>query len=104
MATRERLADRGAGTSPRLLPPLGAEIRDARVAAGLSQDTIASNARVSQPVLSRIERAQAPHVTVATLARILAVVGLRLSLKAYPDGDPLRDASHRRLLDRFRSL
>ena len=104
MSTRDRLADRGARTAQHLVASVGTEIREARLAAGLSQATVARSARVSQPMLSRIERAQSRHVSVESLARVLAVLGLRLSLKAYPDGDPLRDASHRRLLDRLRTL
>jgi hypothetical protein len=34
--------------------------------------------------------------------RVAAVVGLRIGLRAYPGGDPLRDAAHARLLERFR--
>jgi transcriptional regulator with XRE-family HTH domain len=92
MATRERLADRGTRTAMQLLVAVGAEIRNARLGAGLSQRAVAKSARVSQPVLSRIERAQARQASIETLARVLAVVGLRLSLKAYPDGDAVRDA------------
>lgn len=35
--------------------------------------------------------------------RIGAVVGLTVSVRLYPDGDPIRDAAHARLLARFRS-
>jgi hypothetical protein len=34
---------------------------------------------------------------------LLAVVGLDLSARAYPGSAPVRDAAHRKLLDRFRS-
>jgi hypothetical protein len=34
----------------------------------------------------------------------VAVLGLRLSLKTYPDGDPLRDAAQRRLLGKLRAV
>jgi hypothetical protein len=54
--------------------------------------------------LSRIERVEARNVSLESLARIFAVLGLRLSAKAYPDGDPLRDAPQRALLDRLRPL
>jgi hypothetical protein len=36
-------------------------------------------------------------------ARAAAAVGLRLSIKTYPDGDPARDAGQLRLAERFRS-
>jgi hypothetical protein len=38
------------------------------------------------------------------LSILLAVVGLDLSLRAYPGGSPLRDEGHRQLLARFRAL
>jgi transcriptional regulator with XRE-family HTH domain len=104
MATRERPADRGSQTSARLLFAIGTEIGDARRAAGLSQRTVAASARLSQSALSRIEHGRARRVSVDTLSRVLAVLGLRLSLKAYPDGDPIRDAPQRRLLGRLQPL
>jgi len=35
------------------------------------------------------------------LSRLLSIVGLDLSARAYPAGDPLRDVAHERLLERF---
>jgi transcriptional regulator with XRE-family HTH domain len=104
MATCERRVDRGARTAKLLLVALGTEIRNARIGAGLSQASVAKSAGLSQPVLSRIERAEAKNATVECLARILAVLGMRLFAKAFPDGDPIRDAPQRRLLERLRSL
>jgi hypothetical protein len=57
---------------------------------------------MSRAQVSRVERADAPRVSVLELARLLAVVGLELSGRAYPAGPPIRDAAHRALLDRFR--
>jgi hypothetical protein len=51
----------------------------------------------------RIERGELRHVSVEQLSRAAAAVGLRPSLRFYPDGDPVRDAAHVRLLDRFRT-
>jgi hypothetical protein len=44
------------------------------------------------------------HVDAMLLARMCAVVGLELSVKAYPGGDPIRDAAHLELLSDFRAL
>jgi hypothetical protein len=52
-------------------------------------------------VLGRIERGELANVTLLQLALACAAVGLRLSGKAYPDGDPIRDAGQARLLRRF---
>lgn len=37
------------------------------------------------------------------MARHSAVLGLRLTVKAYPEGSPIRDAGQLRLLERFRA-
>lgn len=43
-------------------------------------------------------------MSLTVVARLLAVVGLELSARAYPAGPPIRDAAHRALLDRFRAI
>ncbi len=37
------------------------------------------------------------------LATLFAVLGHRLSVRPYPDGSPIRDAAHARLITRFRT-
>lgn len=66
-------------------------LRTAATAVGLDHSTFA-----------RIERNQIEHVSVRNLALACAAVGLVLSARAYPAADPVRDASHLRLLARFR--
>ena len=46
---------------------------------------------VARP-LGRIERGLVPNLSLAQACTAAAVVGLRLSVRAYPDGDPIRDA------------
>jgi len=82
---------------------IGLEIRRARLAHGLCQDLVAKSARVSRSQLSRIERGEAPRVSILALARLVAVLGLELSVRAYPVGQPIRDAAHRALLDRLQA-
>ena len=98
----ESHADRGARRGQRLLIELGIEIRNARLAGGLSLKTVAAAARISAAELSRIERGLAPWLDVMTSARICAVVGLDLSVRAFPGGDPLRDVAHLRLFSLIR--
>jgi transcriptional regulator with XRE-family HTH domain len=83
---------------------LGEELRRARVAAGLSQQTIARSIGTSHMTVGRIERGVAPNVSLRRLARALAVVGLELTARAYPAGSPLRDAAHAALLEKLRAL
>lgn len=93
------VADQRAG---RLLLTIGQEIHAARVARGLSQSAIAAVAAVDQAEISRIERGTCPGVTIRAPARLAATVGLELSIKLYPAGQPLRDRAHIALLERFR--
>ena len=102
MATRERLVDRGTRRGRRLLIELGEELRNARLLAGLSQSALARAAGTSAPQISRIEHGEHEAVSLVVLARLYAVVGNDLTARAYPVGNPLRDAAHLRLLERFR--
>jgi transcriptional regulator with XRE-family HTH domain len=75
----------------------------ARVSAGLSLTQVGRAVGLSQSQVGRIERARHPSVSVMQLARIASVVGLDLSVRAYPNGSPLRDAAHLALIMRFRA-
>lgn len=103
MATKERAADRGRRDAALHLQELGRELREARVAAGLSQTIVARAAGISHASLSRVERGVAPTLALARLDVLAAVLGHRLSVRLYPVGLPLRDAGQIRLLERLRS-
>lgn len=83
---------------------LGAELRLARTAAGLSIDQVAKALGISNAEVSRIERALSPRVPFVTLARFAAVVGLDLAAKLYPGATPVRDLPQAELIGDFRSL
>jgi transcriptional regulator with XRE-family HTH domain len=100
MATRQRPIDRGRERAGRLLVELGRELRDARVAAGLGQRAVAAAAGTDAAQISRLERARMPDASLRSFCVPFAVLGLRLSARAYPEGDPIRDAAHARLLER----
>jgi transcriptional regulator with XRE-family HTH domain len=57
---------------------VGGELRTARRIAGLTLAQVARVTHISTTELSRIERAKAPWVTVASLNRFAAAVGLDL--------------------------
>jgi transcriptional regulator with XRE-family HTH domain len=97
----ESHACRGARRGRRLLADLGDEIRAARTAAGLSLATVARAAGISPTEMSRVERGIAPWLDVLVASRLCAVVGLDLSVRAFPGGNPLRDAGHVRLINAF---
>ncbi len=102
MATVDRARDKGRRQADKLFRGLGVELRDARLAAGLSQDHVAQVAGLDQSRVSRTERAERLPARIDELAAHCAALGLRLSLKAYPDGSPVRDAAQLRLIERFR--
>src|SRR5450759_5325348 len=102
VASRESPADRGRRRARELIVEIGREAMNARLAAGLSQASVARAARTSRSSVSRIEGGRAPRVSVERVATVLAVVGLDLAVRAYPAGPPIRDAAHIRLLARFR--
>jgi len=73
-----------------------------RRGSGLSIRTVASSVGMSESTFGRIERSELPEASVAQLAVACAAVGLRFAARAYPDGDPIRDAGQLQLLNRFR--
>ena len=103
MTTRERPVDRGSRIARGDLVRVGGELRTARAAAGLSLDTVGAAAGLSGAQVSRIERGLVANGSVHRLARIGAVVGLDIRIRAFPGPDPLRDIAQVRLLARLAS-
>jgi transcriptional regulator with XRE-family HTH domain len=103
MPTRERPIDLGIRLSTRLRQLVADELRQARIGFGLSQGSVGRACGISQPQVSRIERALAPSVGIEQLCRMSIVLGLDLSIKFYPGGAPLRDKAQLALLGRFRT-
>lgn len=81
----------------------GAELRTARLAAGLTLESVGRAIGVSHVTVLRTERGIAPGPRPDVLARHAAAVGLRARLKLYPEGSPLRDAGQVELMRRFRA-
>src|SRR5262245_5951747 len=104
MATKQRSVDRGTIRGRRILRAIGSEIRLARASRGLSLEVVAKEVGLSRAEVSRIELADAPWASVLVLARLCSVVGLDLTVRAYPGGPPIRDARHARLLEKLRHL
>jgi transcriptional regulator with XRE-family HTH domain len=103
MGTVDRAIDRGRHDGRASRSALGSELRTARLAAGLGQRQVARASGLSQSMVSRTERGLRPEVTLDQAARLCAALGLRLHLRAYPAGPPVRDAAQLRLLARLRS-
>ena len=80
---------------------IGRELRTARRTAGLSQATLGSAVGLSNSEVSRIEHGVADWLTLVRASELLGAVGLSLWAKTFPEGPPLRDAAHLRLLADF---
>ena len=103
MATRERRDDRGRRRLRASAHRLGTEHRDARIAAGLSLRVAAAASGSSRSQLWRFERGEVDRVSLTDLGAWFSVLGLDLSIKVYPAGDPIRDRAQLALLERFRA-
>lgn len=102
MPSRYRRVDQGNHHADRTLRKLGDEIRTARSMAGLSVRELARQCGCSRSHVSRIEQGQARDVSLRSLDLVFTVLGMELSARPFPQGPPLRDAAHARLLERFR--
>jgi transcriptional regulator with XRE-family HTH domain len=103
VATKQRPVDLGTERARLLANELGAEIRHGRIDRGLTLEAAGRAVGLSASEVSRIERGKAPSVTLVQLARLLAVIGMELSGRAFAGSQqPIRDAAQVRLLGRFR--
>jgi transcriptional regulator with XRE-family HTH domain len=104
VATLDRRLDRGRRLARRSLEMIGDELREARVEAGLSQRELGSIAGLSHSEVSRIERGLVPGVPYEALVFVAVSLGLDLSLKTFPAGEPVRDAGQLAVMARFRGI
>jgi transcriptional regulator with XRE-family HTH domain len=102
MGIHERRRDRANRRADAVLEAIGRELLAARVNAGLSQSMIGSVAGLSYSQVGRIERALSPRVGLRQLILVSEALGLDLSVRLYPVGDPIRDRAQRSLLERLR--
>ena len=102
MGSRERAIDAGAARGRELRHRVSAEARSVRLAGGISQADLAGPLGLSRSQLSRIERGLSP-LDLEVAARLFALLGHELSVRAYPVGDPIRDAAQASLIDRLRA-
>jgi transcriptional regulator with XRE-family HTH domain len=79
------------------------QIEDARIDRGLSYAALGRALGLTGQQVARICQGRSPMVALDRLARLAALVGLELSARTYPAGQPLRDGAQRALLERFRA-
>jgi transcriptional regulator with XRE-family HTH domain len=92
VTSTERLYDVGTRRADRWRRELGEEFRNARLRLDLSQQEVADAARTDRADYSRIERGKLDRLSLETACRIGAVLGLDVSVKAFPGGRSIRDA------------
>lgn len=102
MGSRETARDRGLAVHRQLQADLGRAARDGRMDRALSQDDVGRVLGRSRSWVSLVERGLEEHVTLQDYVLLFSAIGQKLSVRGYPDFDPLRDAASVRLLERFR--
>jgi transcriptional regulator with XRE-family HTH domain len=102
MGRRHEADERGRRAALQLRRRLGTEVRQARVARGISQRACALEAGMSKSQFGRIERGEIAGLSLEQACRATSALGLALSLSAHPDGSPVRDAGQLRLEGRLR--
>lgn len=103
MPAADRRRARATARARNLAIDLGREIGISRRVAGLTQATAGRVVGMSHSEWGRIERGVLREVSVDQLSRAGSAVGLKLWARFYPDGEPIRDAAHARLLERLRA-
>ena len=103
MGSRERAVVVGSGRGRTLATMVLRELRNGRLDRGLSGREIAHEAGISPAQYSRVERGQTDSVSIEQASALLAIVGLELSVRVFPAGEPIRDRAHAALIDRLRS-
>jgi transcriptional regulator with XRE-family HTH domain len=102
MATRESPFDRARRGARAASNRLGTELRTARRSSGLSLAAVAAPCHLSPSQVYRVERGSVMGPSLEAVICIADVVGLDVSIRTFPHGDPIRDAGHARLLERLR--
>jgi transcriptional regulator with XRE-family HTH domain len=101
MSSRENLVTAAHRQATRVTKRLGEEVRELRMAQGLSRRALVEGLPISQSKLARWESGHGPYPDLYEAAFVLRLLGQDLSVKLYPAGQALRDAAHSSLVGRF---
>jgi HTH-type transcriptional regulator/antitoxin HipB len=74
------------------IPQLGSQIRELRIAQGLSQSQLGEKLGLSQARISRIEKSP-ERISVAHLMRVLSVLDASISVELHRDWNPIHRQS-----------
>lgn len=103
MGSQHRAIEEGIAKGRALTAQVLADLRGARIDRGISGASLARSVGISTAQYSRIERGLTEGVSIEQATVLLAGVGLELSVRTFPAGQPIRDAGHARLIARFRA-
>jgi transcriptional regulator with XRE-family HTH domain len=101
MGTKETRLQRGHRKGEDLTRATIAQLRDARIVAGLSQEECARQLGLSQSYISKLEVNGFDDLSLIRASELAALFGLEPSLTLHVAGAPLRDKGHEALLGRF---
>lgn len=104
MGTHQRAIDLAAEDARRILEKTRTEVRDTRIALGLSQGDIARVAGLSRWKVGRFEAGNADYLPFADICAMLRTVGLAPHLTTAPTGVRVRDGASLRIIERFAGL
>jgi transcriptional regulator with XRE-family HTH domain len=98
MGSRDDPRTRGRWRGARLHSELIGNWRELRLAAGLTQASVARACGIARTTYADIERGRTAQIGLLRASIVSAALGQDLSVKLYPFGPPIRDAAHVRLL------
>lgn len=104
MTTRSRRIDATALHGRALTGRLLHELRVARLDRDVSEASLSATIGLSASQYSRIERGMTKGLRVDQAVALFGALGLDLSIRAYPAGEPIRDAAHAALIARLTAL
>jgi transcriptional regulator with XRE-family HTH domain len=96
-----RRGDQAADDARRVVARTTSDLRDARLAAGLSLAEAARVAGISAAQLGRLERGEIAMPTLEQIWRAWSPYGFRPSLRTFAIGSPVRDRAQLALFTRF---
>ena len=92
MAANDRLLYRARQRARRILADLSAEFRGIRVETAISQQELGRRLGMSADKIWKVEHQRLPSLSIVEACEIGALLGLDVSVRAYPNGVRLRDA------------
>lgn len=101
---RETRLERGRRRGRMLIARSTKEMRDARLAAGLTHDEAANAIGIARSNVTRLEAGRTRDIGIVRLSEIASVLGYEVRVGLHPIGDPVRDKGQLACGRRFDAL